>query len=87
MTVPVTVVRYARDTSFRTTLVSDEAPLRNEAVVQNGRVIRDTIERLSYARAWPSRRGLEDQQRDQRLEVNVMVQQSSRAAVVREKLP
>jgi hypothetical protein len=90
MTVPVTAVRYVRDTSFRTTSISDDAPLRNEAAAQNGGVILNGIDRLSCARALPSRRGLEDQQWDQRRDVDVMVlmaDHSSKAAVLREVLP
>ena len=90
MAVPVNVMRYVRDTSFRTTSISDDAPLRNEAAMQNSGEIQDGIDRLSFSRAWPSRRGREDQQRDQRRDVDVMVlmvDHSSKAAVLREVLP
>ena len=90
MTGPVTVVRYVRDTSPRTTSISDDVSLRDEAVVQNSGVIQDWIERLPFARAWRSRRGLEGQQRDQRQDMDVMVlvvDHSSKAAVLREVLP
>lgn len=90
MTVPVAVMRYVRDMSFRTTSISDDAALRNKATVQDGGEIEDGIERLPHARAWPSRRGLEGQRRDQRQDVDVMVlmvDHLSKAAVLREVLP
>ena len=89
MTVPVAVVRYVRDTRFRTTSISDDAPRRNKATVQNGGEIEDGIERLPHARAWPSRRGLKRQRWDQRQDVDVMVlmvDHSSKAAVLRKVL-